>query len=97
VTQWRNLNLINSMQITIEHPASSYGVPVILDDSGQPLDYADGLRRCRYRLKLSTVELGRYFGCSGRTIEGYEQGRIIPVAALNVLSALINQLNQANP
>jgi hypothetical protein len=85
------------MQVTTSHPASSYGVPVILDDSGLPLDYSDGLRRCRYRLKLSTVELGRHFGCSGRTIEGYEQGRIIPVAALNVLSALINQFNQVNP
>jgi DNA-binding transcriptional regulator YiaG len=51
---------------------------------------------CRYRLKLSTVELGRHFGCSGRTIEGYEQGRIIPVAALNVLSVLIDQFNQSN-
>ena len=84
------------MKITISHSASSYGVPIILDDSGQPLDYADGLRRCRYRLKMSTVELGRHFGCSGRTIEGYEQGRIIPVAALNVLSVLIDQFNQSN-
>jgi hypothetical protein len=84
------------MKVTIEHPVSSYGVPVILDDSGNPLDYSDGLRRCRYRLKMSTVELGRHFGCSGRTVEGYEQGRLIPVAALNVLSALINQFNQSN-
>ncbi len=80
------------MKITIQHPASSFGVPVILDDSGNPLDYSDGLRRCRYRLKMSTVELGRHFGCSGRTVEGYEQGRIIPVAALNVLSVLMAAL-----
>jgi len=62
------------MQITINHPASSFGVPVILDDSGLPLDYADGFRRCRYRLNMSTVEIGKHLGASGRTVEGYEQG-----------------------
>jgi DNA-binding transcriptional regulator YiaG len=82
------------MQITINHPASTYGVPVILDDAGHPLDYADGFRRCRYRLNMSTVEIGKHLGASGRTVEGYEQGRTIPVAALNVLSALINPPNQ---
>ena len=80
------------MQITINHPASSFGVPVILDDSGHPLDYADGFRRCRYRLNMSTVEIGKYLGASGRTVEGYEQGRTIPVAALNVLGQLVAAL-----
>jgi len=77
------------MKITTNHPASSFGVPVILDHQGNPLDYADGFRRVRYSLCLSTVEMGRFCGVSGRTIEGWEQGRLIPVAALNVLSALI--------
>jgi len=80
------------MQITINHPASSFGVPVILDDSGQPLDYADGFRRCRYRLNMSTIEIGKHLGASGRTVEGYEQGRTIPVAALNVLGQLMAAL-----
>ncbi len=80
------------MQITINHPASSFGVPVILDDSGHPLDYADGFRRCRYWLNMSTVEIGKYLGASGRTVEGYEQGRTIPVAALNVLGQLVAAL-----
>lgn len=77
------------MQITISHPASSFGVPVILDDSGLLLEYADGFRRCRYRLNMSTVEIGKHLGVSGRTVEGYEQGRTIPVAALNVLGQLM--------
>lgn len=80
------------MQITIDNPASSFGVPVILDDSGLPLDYADGFRRCRYRLNMSTVEIGKHLGASGRTVEGYEQGRTIPVAALNVLGQLMAAL-----
>jgi DNA-binding transcriptional regulator YiaG len=77
------------MKITTNHPASSFGVPVILDNYGNPLDYAEGLRRARYSLCLSTVEMGRFCGVSGRTVEGWEQGRLIPVAALNVLSALV--------
>lgn len=77
------------MQITINHPASSFGVPVILDDAGLLLEYADGFRRCRYRLNMSTVEIGKHLGVSGRTVEGYEQGRTIPVAALNVLGQLM--------
>jgi hypothetical protein len=80
------------MQITINHPASSFGVPVILDDCGLPLDYAEGFRRCRYRLNMSTVEIGKHLGASGRTVEGYEQGRTIPVAALNVLGQLMAAL-----
>jgi DNA-binding transcriptional regulator YiaG len=77
------------MKITTDHPCSSFGVPVILDPQGNPLNYADGVRRVRYSLCLSTVEMGRFCGVSGRTVEGWEQGRLIPVAALNVLSALV--------
>lgn len=80
------------MKITINHPMSTYGVPVILDDSGQPLEYSDGFRRCRYRLNMSTIEIGKHLGASGRTVEGYEQGRTIPVASLNVLGQLMAAL-----
>ena len=83
------------MQITTNHSLSSFGVPVILDDHGNALNYADGLRRCRYRLDLSTVQIGKHFGVSGRTVENWEQGRLMPVSALNVLSSLMSEFNSA--
>lgn len=32
------------MRITTDHAASSYGIPVVLDDDGNPLDQGPGVR-----------------------------------------------------
>ena len=79
------------MQITTNHPQSSYGVPVILDDHGEPMDYAPGVKAVRATLGLSTTELGEVCGVSRRTVEDWEQGRrSVSAAALNVMGSLIN-------
>lgn len=78
------------MKITTEHPASSYGIPVILDDDGNPTDYADGVKLLRDRLGLNTAELGATVGVSRRTVENWEQGRNQPSApALKLMADLI--------
>ena len=41
------------MTITTDHSASSYGVPVVLDDTGKPMDYAPGVRAAREQLGLT--------------------------------------------
>lgn len=69
------------MKITTDHPASSYGTPVILDDSGDPLGYGPGIRAVRRRLGLvNPGELGSRLGVSGRTVEAWEQGKLMPAA-----------------
>jgi DNA-binding transcriptional regulator YiaG len=65
-------------RVTTDHAASSYGVPVIVDDAGQVLDTAIGVRAVRRALGLSTAELGEALGCSRRTVENWEQSRNAP-------------------
>ncbi len=77
------------MRITIDHAASSYGVPVILSDDGQLLDYAPGIRAAREKLGLTARKLGELCGVSERTVNGWEQGRMPETAALNMLGKLL--------
>ncbi len=84
------------MQITTAHPSSSYGIPVILSDSGDVLDSAPGVRLLRSNLGLSTAALAAHCGVSRRTIEGWEQGRAVPCAALNVMQSLLAGNGQAS-
>lgn len=74
--------------ITTEHPASSYGQPVIIID-GELQNYAPGLQKCRQALGLNCEELGEKLGVSGRTVENWEQGRrMISTPALKLLANL---------
>ena len=77
------------MQVTTDHPSSSYGVPVILADDGDVMDYAPGIKSVRSSLGLSTQQLADYCGVSRRTVEGWEAGRMPTAAALNVMAGLL--------
>ena len=77
------------MRLTTDHSASSYGVPVFVDDNNQVLDYADGLRKLRKTKGWSTAKLAEQLGVSARTVEGWEQGRMPSKPALIILSKLI--------
>ncbi len=77
------------MKITLDHPASSYGVPVILNAKDEVMDYAEGVRAIRRNLALSTKALGAMCGVSHRTVESWEYSVGVPsAAALNVMSRL---------
>lgn len=77
------------MKITHDHPASKYGMPVILDDDGSVMDYGAGIRAIRDRLDLSTRDIAAIVGGSPRTVEGWEQGFMPRAQALNALSLLL--------
>lgn len=77
------------MRITIDHSASSYGVPVILDDAGKVMDYAPGIKAARVYLGLTAAALANKLGVSARTVNGWEQGRMPEVAGLNMLGKLL--------
>ena len=66
------------MKITTNHPQSSYGIPVIIDDAGQIMDYGPGVKSIRKKLGLNTMYFGSLIGVSGRTVEGWEQGKRMP-------------------
>lgn len=77
------------MQVTTNHPSSSYGQPVILSDDGSVMDYAPGIKAIRAKLGWSTQQLADACGVSRRTVEGWEQGRLPTAAALNVMASLL--------
>jgi predicted transcriptional regulator len=79
------------MRVTIDHPSSSYGIPVILADGGELMDYAPGIKAIREKLSLSTQNLADACNVSRRTVEGWEQGRMPAAAALNVMGALLRK------
>ena len=77
------------MKVTINHSASSYGVPVILSDDGAVMDYAAGIKAIRAQIGMSTDDVAAHCGVSRRTVEGWEQGRMPTTAALNMLGYLL--------
>ena len=87
------------MTITTDHAASSYGQPVILDDDGNPMDYAAGIQAIRRRLGRNTAELASLIinprtgePVSARTVENWEQGRRTPDSAvLHQLGTLLGR------
>jgi DNA-binding transcriptional regulator YiaG len=83
------------VKITCDHSASSYGIPVILDDAGQVMDYAQGVKALRQLLNLSTKELAEACQASPRTVEGWEQGRMIDAGPLNLMALLLQQSKPA--
>ena len=79
------------MRVTTDHAASSYGVPVILDDDGQVVDSGPGIKAALERLGMSRAEFAASCGVSVRTVEDWIYGRSTSAAALNVLAALLKQ------
>ena len=77
------------MRVTTDHSASSYGQPVILDDAGQVMDYAPGIKAIRAKRGWTTQQLADVCGVSRRTVEGWESGRMPEVKALNVMAGLV--------
>jgi ribosome-binding protein aMBF1 (putative translation factor) len=79
------------MKVTTNHSTSSYGIPVILGDDGQVMDYAVGIKAIRRARGLSTTQLAAACNVSRRTVEGWEQGRMPLVSALNVMRDLVGE------
>ena len=74
------------MVITCNHSASSYGIPIILDDSGAIMDYAPGLTAILERLGWSRADFAFHCGYkSVRSVEKFWQGAVPPAATLNML------------
>lgn len=75
------------MRITCKHPASSYGIPVILDDGGDVMDYAPGLSAVLQRIGWSREQAAQAAGYkSARSIEKFWQGVPPSAQLLNVLA-----------
>jgi hypothetical protein len=80
------------VKITCNHPQSSGGVPVILDDSGQALPYPEGLTAVLGALKWTRRDFAAHCGYkSARSVEKFWQGTVPPAATLNLLGAALDR------
>ena len=86
---WEKRASFIAMTITCNHSSSSYGQPVILNDSGMVMDYWTGIKALRAKLGLSVQDLATECGVSKRTVEGWEQGRMPTTQALIVMAKLV--------
>jgi len=72
---------------------SSYGIPVILDDSLRPMGYDAGLRAALQKLDWSRDEFAKRCGYkSSRSVEKFFQGVVPPATTLNMLGAALDRL-----
>lgn len=85
------------MQITTKHSASSYGVPVILDDRGRLVDYHAGIRLAMERLGWDRATLAEKVNVSVSTVNGWlapGQARMPEVRCLNVLRDALEEIGK---
>lgn len=74
------------MKLTTEHSASSYGMPVFVDEDGNLLDYAQAVKQICRDKGWTYQDLADRAGVSSRTAEGWGQGRLPSKSALLLLS-----------
>lgn len=80
------------MKITCNHSSSSYGIPVILGDDGQLMDYGPGLTAVLKNLGWSRSDFAANCGYSGpRSVEKFWQGVVPPAAVLNMLGVALDR------
>ncbi len=77
------------MKITIDHPASRFGLPVILGDTGDVLSYKLGIALAQFKLGLTTRELAKALNVSVRTVHGWHAGKTPECRCLNMLGKLL--------
>lgn len=91
------------MTITTDHPASSYGRPVVVHDDGAVLDQVPGLRAVLGRLGWTQAVLAERTGFSLRAVQGWFRltgrntpFRPVPAEALNVMGDALRQAAAAD-
>ena len=78
--------------ITCNHTSSRYGLPVILDDADQPMDYEPGLTAALVFLDWTREDFAQNCGYkSARSVEKFWQGTTPPASTLNMLGVAIDQ------
>ena len=85
------------MEITCKHPESSHGVPVILNDNKDVMDYAQGLTASLDHLGWTRQQAAIAAGYkSKRSIDKFWQGFPPSAQLLNVLSIELDKSENNN-
>ncbi len=66
------------------------GVPVFMIGE-KPLSYADGIKQIKYINRITSEDLGQILGVSGRTVEGWIDGKKPGIKRLLYLTTITNK------
>jgi DNA-binding XRE family transcriptional regulator len=73
---------IEGMKLTLEHPSVTNGTPVFIDTAGSVIPSELAIQSLRHLCGMTANEFGKLIGVSGRTVNGWEQGRRVNEAAI---------------
>lgn len=77
------------MKVTLKHPKSINGFPVILDDDDSPLSPAEGIDAVLRKTNTSPAEFAAFCGILPTTLRQYGRRDTVPANVLNVLTILL--------
>lgn len=80
----------NQITVSITHPASKHGIPVILDHDGNPMGYADGIRAALSQANVSYAAFAVCCRIDEPLLHRYGVKCHAQPAALNMLKLLLD-------
>lgn len=79
--------------VIVMKPRIGTGRPLkFFDNDSNIMNSKDGVRALRLWLKISRADFGYILGTSGRTVEGWEQGRAIPENKMLLIQAIYYEI-----
>jgi len=80
------------MKVTLHHPASKEGYPVILDDDGTVMSDQEGIAAILQKVGMSYPEFAAVCGIKPITLRQYGNCRVITANVLNMLRLVLEDV-----
>lgn len=80
----------NQISVSLTHPASKHGLPVILDRNGNPMDWVDGIRQALEQANVSYAAFAVCCKIDEPLLRRYGVSCQVQPAALNMLKLLLD-------
>lgn len=80
----------NQISVSLTHPASKHGLPVILDRDGNPMDWVDGIRQALEQANVSYAAFAVCCKIDEPLLRRYGVSCQVQPAALNMLKLLLD-------
>jgi DNA-binding NarL/FixJ family response regulator len=77
------------MKVTLDHPESKHGYPVILNDTGDLMEVAEGIAEAIRRSDCTYEQFAAYCNIKPATLRQYGRRAIAPANVLNMLGILL--------
>jgi hypothetical protein len=83
------------MKVTLNHPESKHGYPVILDDDGSLMNTAEGIEKGISKIGITPPQFAAYCNILPTTLSQYGRRTTTPANVLNMLGILLKDPKSA--